>query len=372
VNVTAEELRQFVERQDAELKAVNKRAQDELAGRLTALEQLATSHSFGGGGGFSGSTGSFGEIVTASEGFKAVTKGANRSGQISIGSFHKATPIINAPGPLQPLVPDIRVPGIIPPGMPALTVRDVLAQFRTQSNLIQYTRELSFDNQAAPQAGENVSKAQSSMTFELKNAPVQTLAHWIACSRQVLDDSVALMDYLNTRLLYGLKLAEEKQLLGGDGTGQNLSGLILNSTPYSGYVAGDTVLDTLGRAINQVENVGFKVDAVLLNPGDKWRAYLQKTTYGEYVFADPYTVMRAQLWSVPVVTTVNLMPGQFLVGAFKQACAVWDKWDATIEVSREHQDFFIKNMVAILCEERLALTVFRSDGIVHGSFGSGS
>ena len=69
-----------------------------------------------------------------------------------------------------------------------LTVRDILSQFRTSSNLVQYTRELSFTNAAAPQAGENVAKAESQMTFELKNAPVQTLAHWIAASRQVLTD----------------------------------------------------------------------------------------------------------------------------------------------------------------------------------------
>ena len=88
------------------------------------------------------------------------------------------------------------------------------------------------------------------------------------------------------------------------------------------------------------------------------------------MFADPYTIMRAQLWSVPVVTTVNLGVGQFLCGRVRQSAAIWDRWDATVEVSREHQDFFIKNMVAILCEEKLALTVFRTDGIVHGSFGS--
>jgi HK97 family phage major capsid protein len=64
------------------------------------------------------------------------------------------------------------------------------------------------------------------MTFELRNAAVQTLAHFIAASRQVLDAPPGVISYLNLRLSYGLKLVEEDQLLNSNGTGQNLSGLV--------------------------------------------------------------------------------------------------------------------------------------------------
>jgi len=364
--MTEQELRQFLETQDAELKALASRPDAETAARLLAIEQRIVQRGPGGGIPNFGLEKSFGDLVVESEGFAQFKKGGNRSGQIAIGSFHK-TAIINASGQNQPLVPDYRMPGIVAPGMFPLTVRDALAQFRTTSNLVQYTRELSFTNAAAPQAGENVAKAESAMTFELLNAAVQTLAHWIPVSRQVLDDAVALADYLNMRLLYGLKNVEEQQLLNGNGTGQQLSGLIANATPYAGP-AGSTLLDTLGIAISQVEARGFKPDRILLHPQDFWQMSLIRTTTGEYVYSNPLVTTPAQLWSVPVITTVNLTRGNFLVGAFKQAAAIWDRWDATIEVSREHQDFFIKNMVAILCEERLALTVFQPSAIVVGTF----
>jgi hypothetical protein len=45
--------------------------------------------------------------------------------------------------------------------------------------------------------------------------------------------------------------------------------------------------------------------------------------------------------------------GQFLVGAFNLAAAIWDRNDATVEISRDHSDFFIRNMCALLAEERL-------------------
>lgn len=83
-------------------------------------------------------------------------------------------------------------------------------------------------------------------------------------------------------------------------------------------------------------------------------------------------ICRCRLWAVPVVATESMHRGSFLVGAFRQAAAIWDRDDATVEVSREHSEFFIRNMVAILCEERLALTVFRSLALVYGWFPFGS
>jgi HK97 family phage major capsid protein len=59
--------------------------------------------------------------------------------------------------------------------------------------------------------------------------------------------------------------------------------------------------------------------------------------------------------------------GTFLTGAFALGAAVWDREDATIRVADEHDDFFVRNMVAILCEERVALTVYRTQAFVKGS-----
>jgi len=80
----------------------------------------------------------------------------------------------------------------------------------------------------------------------------------------------------------------------------------------------------------------------------------------------------AHSFLVPVVTTNSMPKSQFLVGAFGLAAGVWDRADATVEVSREHSDFFVKNMIAILCEERIALTVFRPSALIYGGFPYGS
>jgi HK97 family phage major capsid protein len=220
-------------------------------------------------------------------------------------------------------------------------------------------------------------KGESALDFGLSYSPVQTLAHWIPASRQVVEDAQSLAAYLNSRLLYMLKLKEENELLNGTGSGSNLSGLITNATAFdTSYttVATDTFIDVIGHAIVQVEeNSNLEADAVIMNPLDWHMVTLIKTgTTNEYIYSDPHSAQQPRLWGKPVVVTKSMARGQFLAGNFAMAAAIWDRNAATVELSREHDDFFVRNLVALLCEERLSLTVFRSDALVVGGFPFGS
>jgi HK97 family phage major capsid protein len=103
---------------------------------------------------------------------------------------------------------------------------------------------------AAPQAGEGALKAQSDLSFGMVTTTVKTIAHWFKASKQVLSDIPLLQSYINGRAIYGLKYKEEEQILAGDGTGQNLLGLIPQATTFNEALrkAGDTKIDTLRRA----------------------------------------------------------------------------------------------------------------------------
>jgi HK97 family phage major capsid protein len=388
------DLKKFIEKHAEEIKLhgeASKETKDALEklgkdfsttnARLIAIEQKLTAPTNNGGGEFK----TIGQQLVESDGYKAVKSGAKSTGRIEVGSFHK-TAIVNATGQNQPLVPDQRLPGILMPGLRRLTVRDLLPQLRTSRNLVQFTRELLFTNAAAsqtggsPNSGENIAKAESALTFELANAPVQTLAHWIPASSQILDDAPGLQDYINTRLQYGLKLEEERQLLMGSGSGNDLAGLVTEATAYDTNrttVASDTFIDVLRHAITQAEASFFEADAIVLNPQD-WEAIeLTKQSgsgisSGQYIFANPQSIATPRLWGKNVVATYAMPKSQFLVGAFGQAAAIWDRMNATVEVSREHSDYFVRNMVAILCEERLALTVYRATALIYGGFPFGS
>lgn len=137
------------------------------------------------------------------------------------------------------LIQPMQVPGIIMPGLRRLTIRDLLAQGRISSNSLEYVREEVFTNNADVVA-EKALKPESDITFSKQTANVKTIAHWVQASRQVMDDAPMLQSYVNNRLMYGLALKEEGQLLNGDGTGDDLEGLNKVATAY------DTALNVAG------------------------------------------------------------------------------------------------------------------------------
>lgn len=312
------------------------------------------------------------QIILESAEYKAAAS-QGRMAPVDIKSFHK-TAIFNATGQNQPLVPSERVSGIIVPPEQRLYIRDLLPQAVTASNLVEFAQEATFTNNAAiqgagssPAETEGQIKAESGMTFTLSNAAVATLAHWIPASRQVLSDATMLQGHISGRLLYGLKLVEEQQLLNGSGTAGNISGLITNATAYNRGTSNDTILDTLLKALLQVSLSNYEASAFVLHPSDWFSAMLLKDTQGRYLFSDPQSMVAPRVWAKPVVASQTMAAGNFLAGAFNLGAQIWDKEDATIRISENVNDHFIRNMVAILAEERMALTIYRPLAFVYGA-----
>lgn len=284
--------------------------------------------------------------------------------------------IINATGQNQPLVPDQRVPGIQYLPNRILRVRQLLPVGQTTSNLVQYVQELLFTNAAGPQAGgsptvagEGNLKNQSDLTFQLANAAVVTLAHFMLASTQILDDAPMLASYINARLQYGLALEEDNELLNGDGTVGTLNGLMNQATGYNrGQGGTQTEIDTLRKAITQLQLSEYSPEFIVLNPAQWENIELTKDSQGRYIIANPQSLLGPQIWGLPVVATNSMRAGQFLVGNGSMAAQIWDRMQSAVLLSREDSDNFRRNMVTLLCEERLALTVYRPTALIKGVF----
>lgn len=355
---------------DREVQAKNKESvdqllakQSELQAELQAMAQTVDKLGRAGAAGVEASK-TPGQVFTSAEGFEQFAAKAKGTFSTSV----KAA-ITSGAGSAGSLIQPQRI-GMVMPLQQRLFLRDLLTWGPTTSNAIEYVRELLFTNNAnvvseLPVAG----KPQSDITFELESAPVATIAHWIKASKQVLADAPMLQSYIDGRLMYGLKLKEEQQLLKGSGVGLNLNGIYTQATAYVNpgvTVQAETRIDRLRLAMLQVSLSELDADAMVLNPIDWAAIELTKTTDNAYLFASPTGQVAPTLWGRPVVATQAMDSNDFLVGAFAMAAQGWDREQASVTVSTEDQDNFVKNAVSILCEERVGLTVFRPQGFVKG------
>jgi HK97 family phage major capsid protein len=248
-------------------------------------------------------------------------------------------------------------------------VRDLLVKRRTTAPSIDFLKATR-SGAAAIQAAEGDAKAELAFTFTAANAPVRTVACWVPASRQVLDDNEFLVDFIDSQLRDALQLVEDAQLLKGSGVSPNLNGLYTQAAAYSRNVTGDVPSDTIRRACTQVQLARGVPTGIVVAPAGLERLELEKDSEGRYLMS--YIVAdgngRAQVWRVPTVVSDALDDEEFLVGDFGRSARLYDRQQAIIEISNSHSDYFTKNMVAILAEERLALAVMRPDLLVKGEF----
>ena len=264
-----------------------------------------------------------------------------------------------------------RLAGIYGPQGRQLRVRDLLSWGTTTSNSIEYVRESSHTFNAAS-VGENPTNAKpkSKLEFASASAPVATIAHWVPASKQVLADVAQMAAYIDGRLRYGLDLAEEEQLLKGTGVGLDIDGIFSQATNYakpSGAVVSDeTAIDVLRLALLQAELAEYTADGMVLSPTAWANIELTKDGSKGYIFANPQAVNQQVLWGRSVVSSNSMEDGEFLVGNFAAGAMGWDRQLTSVGIAEQHEDFFVRNMVAILAEKRIALTVFRPDAFVKG------
>ena len=277
------------------------------------------------------------------------------------GDMHNTTITTTQGGAGGVLVAPQYLPGIVPVPLRPPIVADLLGAGTTGENMIISNVETAITVNAAAVA-EGATKPEGAITFAQVQEPVAKLAWWIPCTEELLADLPAMRDYVDTRLVAGLQVVEDDQLLSGDGTAPNLKGL-LNRTGLAADVprGTDTNVDAIAKQIAAIEtaNPGVKVTGVIAHPTNYLTSRLQKTTTNEYIGGSPFEpVMPPALWGLPVALTTAIPLGTALV-VCRSAAMVFRRTGILIAATNSHQDFFIKNLVAIRCEERLALCVFR-------------
>lgn len=274
----------------------------------------------------------------------------------------------DANGSAGALVNPTRLAGIIAQPEQRLTLRDLIMAGSTDSNAIIFHRETGFTNNTKAQTGEGEKLAQSDIKFDEQTVGVKTLGHFVKISSQILDDASQLASHINGRLLYGLKLVEDRQILNGDGLNNNLKGIMSQATTFAdpASMTSYTLIDQLRLAMLQAVLAEYPASGHVLNPIDWAKIELTKDDNGRLIIGNPQGTVTPTLWGVPVVATQAMGAGSFLTGAFSMGAQLFDRQQSTIEVGFENDDF-TRMLLTIRATERVALAVYRPEAFIKGT-----
>jgi HK97 family phage major capsid protein len=296
-----------------------------------------------------------------------------------------------------------RSPLVVPYALRRPVVADLIPQFPTdQRNAIVYMEETTNTNNAAVVA-EGAVKPESAFAFTQRTVNIEVIATTIPVSEQQLDDIPMLMAMINQRLSLHVQLAEETELLTGDGTaGVHLQGFLTKSGVLTQARGSDPSETAFFNAITQVRTTGFaEPDAGVIHPTNWATIVTHQTTIGSYVWANsgalissdvtpggagftqtanrlnaadfltnPNTLAtslgvagaadlgRNRLWGVPLVITPAMTLNTALVGEFQMYSALARRQGLNFTVGWANDDM-LRNLRRIRAEERAALLILR-------------
>src|SRR5690606_10268662 len=107
---------------------------------------------------------------------------------------------------------------------------------------------------------------------------------------------------------------------------------------------------------------------IILNTADFYNLMGVKDAEERYIGAGPLGSSVATIWGLPVVWTNSMQQGEFVVGALDTATMIYDRMEPEVLASDQDRDNFIKNMITIRAEHRLAFAVKRPAAIITGDF----
>lgn len=257
-----------------------------------------------------------------------------------------------------------------------LNVRGLLTPSTTVGDTVEYVQVTSTTNNAAPVAESTTTatpgspspatgvKPESALTLDKKTTLVKTFAHWIPATTRALSDAGQIRTLIDAFLMYGLQEELEDEIVNGDATGENFDGITHVSGTQTLDTTGMNMLQAIRRTRTLVRVVGRSIaSAYLMHPYDWERADLLVDNNGRYYFGGPAQLGQPQIWGLPVVESEAVDEGTIICADFRKA-VLWDRQDSTLQVSNSHSDFFIRNMIAILAEDRYAFGIIQPNAFV--------
>ena len=258
-----------------------------------------------------------------------------------------------------------------------LIVENLIPHIPVSTSAVEYLKHTGFTNNAGVVA-EGAAKAESTFEFDLATANVVTIAHWTKITEQLAADAPAVTAYINAKMLYGLQLKVDNQIISGTGTSTQLGGFLKsgNHTDYSSAISsqiptGANLMDFALLIKTHLDSLAYPPKVLLLNPKDWADIALLKDSQKRYLLGGPAGITQKSLWGLPVETSASVPSGKYIMADFALGSTIYDRQEVALEIDREGDDFR-KNLLTIRVERRLGLGVEDAAAIAGGDWSLGA
>lgn len=255
---------------------------------------------------------------------------------------------------------------IVPMAQRRVRILDLITIGSTDSDTVEYVRQTTHTDAAAGTAF-GTALPESNYGWTKDSTTVKRAGHHVVATRGALADSAQLETLLRTKLAPGHLRYLESQVWNGNGSGENLTGILDGSrSPQTVGRGSDSYHDVFHKAITKVRVANLYEDheptAFVVNPVDYEKIVLEKDKDDNYLNRRGATEISTLWGMVPVITNLAAS-GTAVVADWKEAY-LWVREGVAVSASDQHADFFLKGLVAIKSEGRVAFDVMEEKAFV--------
>ena len=237
-----------------------------------------------------------------------------------------------------------------------------------------YLEETTYTNNAAP-AAEGSALGESALAFTERTEEIRKIGAFIPMTEELLADVSAAQGYIDSRLRFMVRQTISDQIIGGSGSGVNLTGILnktgINSFNYSSFSGNLKRIGQIFEAITEIQKDAFmNPDAIVMHPSDWYQVVTEVnavTTSGAlnplFVGAGSFgDAVTPRLWGVPVVSSTETSAGDCLVGVFGggQAIHIVARQGMEVAMSDSHDENFVKDIIVMKATVRMGLPIYRA------------
>lgn len=310
----------------------------------------------------------FGEAFVKSAAYAEFAVKANGSGNLPLGTS-EAVQVANrsemktllkvTSGGLAGVPVEDRTNLIVGSPLASLDFLNVIATATTDSDVVEWLEETTYTNSAAETA-EGADAPESALAFAVRTANVKELSHFLPVTRRGLADAAFVESWINNRLIDGVRRRLQTQILTGNGSGENFTG-IYNTSGIGSVdrsVTATDMVESLHKCITTIRTNAFaEPDFIGIHPNDWETIRLTKaSTAGTYQYGAPSESGVQTVWGIPAIVHASFTSGAPLVGIGREA-SLFVREGVSVAASDSHNDYFIKRQVALLASMRAAFAV---------------